>query len=152
MAALAAMRREQYSRYQPVYWRPAADARDKQRPYFAKLVAHDQVICLVSEEAGQVTGFLIAMLTSAPGVYDPGGPTGQIDDFVVLTPERWSTTGVQLLRAALAEVASRGAIQAVVVAGHLDEPKRETLRACGLEIASEWWVTPQGLRPDADQV
>jgi hypothetical protein len=23
--------------------------------------------------------------------------------------------------------------------------KREALRACGLEVASEWWVTPRGL-------
>ena len=33
-----------------------------------------------------------------------------------------------------------------VVTAQLDEPKREALRACGLEVASEWWVTPQGLR------
>ncbi len=145
MATLASMRREQYARYQPVYWRPAADAQEKQRPYFAKLVAHDEVICLVSEEAGQVTGFLIAMLTAAPGVYDPGGLTCQIDDFVVVTAARWPTTGVQLLRAGLAEAARRGAIQAVVVTGHLDQPKREALRACGLDIASEWWVTQQAL-------
>jgi hypothetical protein len=39
----------------------------------------------------------------------------------------------------------RGAVQAVVVTGHLDLPKRELLRACGLEPASEWWVTPQPL-------
>jgi hypothetical protein len=53
---------------------------------------------------------------------------------------------VRLLRAALAEARQRGAVQAVVVTAQLDEPKREALRACGLEVASEWWVTPQGLR------
>ena len=31
--------------------------------------------------------------------------------------------------------------------GHLDQPKRQALQACGLEIASEWWVTPQPLLP-----
>jgi hypothetical protein len=46
---------------------------------------------------------------------------------------------------ALAEAGQRGAVQAVVVTAHLDEPKRQALRACGLEVASEWWVTPQGL-------
>jgi hypothetical protein len=65
----------------------------------------------------------------------------------VVTPAAsWPTTGVQLLRAALAEAGQRGAVQAVVVTAHLDEPKRQALRACGLEVASEWWVTPQGLR------
>jgi hypothetical protein len=103
MATLASMCREQYAEYQPVLRRPAADAQDKQRHYFAKLVAHDGVICLVSEEADQATGFLIAMLAHAPPVYDPGGLTCQIDDFVVVTAARWPTTGVQLLRAGLAE-------------------------------------------------
>jgi hypothetical protein len=147
IASLASNRREQYARYQPLFWRPAAGAEDKHRPYLAKLVASDEVISLVSEEAGEVTGFLIATLTGAPGVYDPGGPTCQIDDFTVVTPGRWPTTGAELLRAGLAEAARRGAIQAVVVSGHLDEPKRQALRACGLDIASEWWVTPQALRP-----
>ena len=149
MATLASTRREQYAKYQPVYWRPAADAQAKQTPYFAKLVAHDKVITLVSEDASRVTGFLIATLSQAPGVYDPGGLTCQIGDFVVVTADRWPTTGIQLLRAGLAEAARRGAIQAVVVTGHLDRPKRQALQACGLDIASEWWVTP-ALQPGPD--
>jgi hypothetical protein len=151
MVTLASMRRAQYAEYQPVFWRPAANAQDEQRPYFTELVARDEVICLVSEEAGQVTGFLIAMLTPAPGVYDPGGPACQIDDFVVITAASWSTTGVPLLRAGLAEAARRGAVQAVVVTAQLDQPKREALRACGLEVGSEWWVTPHGLPPGPHQ-
>lgn len=147
MTSLAAIRREQYARYQPLYWRPAAGAQDKQRPYLASLVASDKVITLVSEDAGQITGFLIATLTGAPPVYDPGGLTCQIDDFVVAPATKWPTTGAVLLRAGLAEAGRQGAIQAVVVTGHLDQPKRQALRACGLEIASEWWVTPRALPP-----
>jgi hypothetical protein len=108
-------------------------------------VSSDGAICLVSEEAGQLTGFLIATLTPPPPVYDPGGLTCQIDDFAVVTAARWPTTGVRLLRAGLARAAQRGAVQAVVVTGHLDRAKRQALRTCGLEIASEWWVTPQPL-------
>ena len=65
----------------------------------------------------------------------------------MVTPAgEWPTTGAELLRAGLADAGRRGAVQAVVVTGHLDQPKREALHACGLEPASEWWVTPQGLR------
>jgi hypothetical protein len=149
MATLASARRERYAKYQPLFWRPAAGAEDKQRAHLAGLVASDKVISLVSEEAGEetgeLTGFLIATLTPAPGVYDPGGLTCQIDDFTMVTADRWPTTGVRLLRAGLAEAARRGGVQAVVVTGHLDQAKREALRACGLEIASEWWVTPHPL-------
>jgi GNAT superfamily N-acetyltransferase len=147
MAALAAIRREQYARYQPLFWRPDAAAPDKHRTYLGRLVASDEVITLVSEEAGQLTGFLIAALHPAPPVYDPGGLTCDIDDFVVTPAGRWMTTGVELLRAALAQAARRGAVQAVVVTAHLDQPKRQALQACGLEVASEWWVTPQALPP-----
>jgi aspartate aminotransferase-like enzyme len=62
-----------------------------------------------------------------------------------LQPSECPTTGVRLLQAALAEAARRGAAQAVVVTARLDEAQRQALRACGLEVASEWWVTPQGL-------
>jgi GNAT superfamily N-acetyltransferase len=145
MTALAGIRRDQYARYQPLFWRPASAAPDRHRTYLGGLVASDEIITLVSEEAGQLTGFLIATLDPAPPVYDPGGLTCQIDDFVVAPAAKWPTTGAELLRAGLAEAGRRGAIQAVVVTGHLDQPKRQALRACGLEIASEWWVIPQVL-------
>lgn len=151
MTTLASIRREQYARYQPLFWRPAAGAQDKHRPHLARLVASDEVISLVSEEAGELTGFLIATLTPAPPVYDPGGLTCQIDDFVVVAAARWPTTGVQLLRAGLAQAARQGAVQAVVVTGHLDRAKRKALRTCGLEVASEWWVTPQPLAQGQQQ-
>jgi GNAT superfamily N-acetyltransferase len=144
MTALAGVRREQYAEYQPLFWRPAAA--EKHRAYLSRIVASDKAITLVSEEGGQLTGFLIASLNAAPPVYDPGGLSCDIDDFVVTPAANWPTTGVQLLRAALAEAGQRGAVQAVVVTAHLDAAKRQALRACGLEIASEWWVTPQGLR------
>jgi hypothetical protein len=141
MVVLADLRRKQYSRYQPQFWRPAADAADQHRPYLASLVASDDVITLVSAEGGHLTGFLIATLTPAPPVYDPGGLTCLIDDFAVASAEKWLTTGVGLLLAGLAAAAARGAVQAVVLTGHLDQAKREALRSCGLEVASEWWVT-----------
>jgi len=145
MTALASIRRDQYARYQPLFWRPAAATPDKHRTYLGSLVTRDEIITLVSEEAGQLTGFLIATLDPAPPVYDPGGLTCQIDDFVVTPATKWPTTGVRLLRAGLAQAGQRGAVQAVVVTAHLDQPKRQALRACGLELASEWWVTPQAL-------
>ena len=137
---MASARRAKYAEYQPVFWRPAADAEQVHRPYLAQLVEDHGVITLVSEESGLMTGFLIATLGNAPYIYDPGGLTCMIDDFVV-PPDRWATTGPLLLRSAIDQAAQRGAVQAVVVTGHLDQPKREALRSCGLSMASEWWVT-----------
>ena len=58
MTALAGIRREQYARYQPLFWRPAAAAAEKHRAYLGRLVASDEVITLVSEEDDRLTGFL----------------------------------------------------------------------------------------------
>jgi ribosomal protein S18 acetylase RimI-like enzyme len=140
IAAMASARRAQYARYQPVFWAPAPGAEEMHKPYLAKLVSDEDVISVVAEEPGTLTGFVIAVITGAPAVYDPGGRTCQIDDFVV-APGRWPSTGRQLLAAALERAADRGAVQAVVVTAHLDVDKREALSACGLSIASEWWVT-----------
>jgi GNAT superfamily N-acetyltransferase len=140
ITALASDRRSRYAGYQPVFWRPAANAEDVHRPYLAGLVSNDDVLTLVRDDDGTVAGFLIATFGDAPAVYDPGGRTCTIDDFVV-APGRWPTTGAQLLRSAIDGAAARGAIQAVVVTANLDEPEREALRSCGLSIASEWWVT-----------
>jgi hypothetical protein len=44
---------------------------------------------------------------------------------------------------AVRQVARRqGAVQIVVVCGHLDDAKRSALASSGLQIASEWWVAP----------
>jgi hypothetical protein len=140
MTAMATDRRSRYAKYQPVFWRPASDAEQVHRPYLAELIDDQEVITLVSDDSSRVVGFLIATIGDAPAVYDPGGQTCMVDDFVVAAG-RWATTGVLLLRSAIEHAARRRAIQAVVVTGHLDQDKREALKTCGLSIASEWWVT-----------
>jgi hypothetical protein len=76
MTALASIRRDQYARYQPLFWRPASAAPGKHRTYLGGLVASDEIITLVSEEAGQLTGYLFATLDPAPhrALVNPGPP------------------------------------------------------------------------------
>jgi GNAT superfamily N-acetyltransferase len=142
MVELAARKRTEYESYQPVFWHPADDARTKQKPFFEYLLRQANVIALVHDEAGTIDGFVIASLVPAPPVYNPGGPTCFIDDFTVTDSEQWQDIGRALLREAIRSAKERGAAQAVVVCGHLDEPKRAILRSEGLAIASEWFVKP----------
>lgn len=139
---LGEARRRQYAEYQPVFWRPATDATDKQRPYLAKLIEDNAVITVVADTGGTLAGFAVGTIVAAPPVYDPGGPTCVIDDFAVAFPEQWPTVGVDLLGALRRAARERGAAQVVVVCGHLDGPKRTALEHSGLSIASEWWVAP----------
>jgi GNAT superfamily N-acetyltransferase len=96
-------------------------------------------IVLVYENAGVVRDFIIAILIEAPPVYAPGGKTCLIDDFAV-TESDWDKAGRALMDEAHEVARAAGAIQAVVVCGHLDEAKRAFLDSQGLSIASEWFV------------
>ena len=142
MVALSERKRTEYAAYQPVFWRKAADSVAAQTPYFHHLLARDNILARVAEHAGTVVGFVIAAIVPTPEVYDPGGPTCMIDDFCVADATTWPTVGAALLADVQAAAAARGAVQSVVVCGHLDEPKRAFLRGAGLSLASEWYVGP----------
>jgi GNAT superfamily N-acetyltransferase len=140
MLDLAEQRRVEYARYQPRFWNPAPDARLAQSGYFAQLFEAPEVLTAVCLHDAQLSGFLIARLVPAPPVYQPGGLTCLIDDFCLAAPQGWTTLGRQLLEHIYAQARQRGATQAVVVCGHLDQPKREMLFATGATLASEWFV------------
>src|SRR3712207_6165929 len=142
MVELSERKREQYARFQPVFWRKATDSRERHTTYLAGLVARGQHLALVSEAAGALDGFLIAAPRPAPPVYDPGGLTCLVDDFVVADEARWDDVGSALLRRAGEEARRRDAVQLVVVCAHLDAPKRAMLASAGFSVASEWHVRP----------
>lgn len=142
VAALAAARRRAYEAHQPRFWREAENALARHTAHLHTLVDDADHVFLVAVAAGRVAGFAIGRLVAAPPVYDPGGPTLLVDDFAVERPEAWASLGRVLLRDLTDVARSRGAVQAVVVAGRHDEPKRVALRAAGLAVASEWWTTP----------
>ena len=142
MTLLAEKKRSEYEQYEPNFWRAAKDAAQKQAPYFRDQLGEEDTICLVAEYEGQVTGFVIAKMVTAPPVYDPGSLVCMIDDFVVVAPDRWACAGKGLLQEVRRRAQSLGASLSVVVCGHLDEAKREMLRAAGFTIASEWYVSP----------
>ncbi len=142
MVQLSDAKRTEYERYAPTFWRKAPNGAELQRPYFRTLIVKDEIIALVYEEAGSIEGFIIASVTDAPPVYDPGSRVIVVDDFTVSQAEQWRTIGATLLAEAQHRARERGADLAIVVCGHLDEPKRAMLRACGFSIASEWYVYP----------
>ncbi len=139
---LAASARADLAVHQPVFWHPAADARDRHRRFLAGQIADEDVISLVATDLETVVGFAIGVLHPSPPVYDPGGPTCTVDDFTVDHATRWATTGGDLLRQLCVRAVARGAVQ-VVVADH-DHAKQAALAAAGLTAASQWWTAPIG--------
>jgi len=149
MVALSEQKRTEYAAYQPRFWRKTENSAAVQTPYFHRLLTQENVLALIALQDAAVVGFVIASLVPAPPVYDPGGLTCLIDDFCVAQPDLWQTAGRDLIQAVTEGAAARGAVQAVVVCGHLDEPKRTLLRDRGMRIASEWYVMSIGESIDA---
>ena len=141
MVELSEKKRTEYEQQQPIFWRKARDSASAQKPYFEHLLTLDSTIVLVYECEGTIQGFVIASLHTAPPVYDPGGLTCNIDDFVVGHSDLWSSVGRALLDRATIEARARKAVQVVVVTGGHDRQKREMLSTMGLSLASEWWVS-----------
>ena len=139
---LANAKRLEYQTYQPVFWRVAEDAIAQQADYIASQIVDEKVIALVATSESKIVGFVIGRLVSAPPVYNPGGLTCSIDDFVVNRDDLWETVGVDLLDQVRKLAVSKGAVQIVVVCGHHDESKKKALQKSSLTIASEWWVAP----------
>ncbi len=140
IAALAQDMRLAHEKVQPRFWRVAAGAREVHEPYLAHLVQDPAVISLVAKSDGVLVGYLVATVVDAPPVYEPGGPTGLVDDFAVASEVLWDSAGRDLLAEARVQLAGRGARQVVVVAGHHDEAKLRALLGAGLSRASEWLV------------
>ncbi len=133
-------RRQQYEEYQPRFWRRAANPRGKEREHLEELLHDASAIVLVHDRDGRVDGVAVGVLEQAPPMYDPGGLTCIIDDFVVAAQDLWGTVGVELLGAMSRQARRRGAALAVVVSGHLDRQKRAILAVSGFSIFSEWYA------------
>ena len=141
MTELADLKRTEYERFSPTFWRKAEGAVAGQTAFFETLLERPNVIALVWDE-GEMDGLIIGSVVPPPPVYNPGKNVCVIDDFVVSSPDKWATVGTALLNAARERAGEQGANLSVVISAHLDEPKRAMLRENGFSIASEWYVNP----------
>lgn len=132
MVDLSEQKRSQYETFQPLFWRKANDARERQLPFFEAQLQNEHLVMLVYESAGRIDGFIIANLRS--------GRKCDIDDFVVADAETWPTTGQALLHAAGAVAKERGIAKVEVVCGHLDRPKQAMLTRAGLTLETYWFT------------
>jgi ribosomal protein S18 acetylase RimI-like enzyme len=139
---LVERQRRQFQKYQPTFWRKAADSAEMTRSFFTGLLSEAETFFLVATEGSQLQGFLIARKFPTPPVFAPGGETYLVDDFCVLESHHWLTVGEALLSHASTLIHEAGAAQIVVVGADRDLAKAEMLRRSDLTIASNWWTKP----------
>ena len=141
MVAILETKRIEYQGYEPVFWNKAANSAEIQTGFFTYLLdQQDKTTMFAAEIAGKLAGFLIATLTPAPPIVDPGGPTATIDDFHVAHPEYWESVGEALIEHAMAYGRNQGWRQAIVVCPHQERAKAGFLADKDLSLTTEWWT------------
>jgi hypothetical protein len=136
-AELMEARRQQYARYSPVFWRPAANVTGQHARFLRGLTSSADNVALRTEN-----GFIISCRRQAEGF---------VDDFAVGSAGSWAQEGTALLIEAAARMARTGAdaITAMrVVTAQADLPKVSMLEHAGLQLVERWWV--RGVRPTAE--
>lgn len=97
-----------------------------------------QPIAFVMEEAGQIKGFVVGQVVSAPPVYNPGGKVCLVDFLCVAKPQDWSSVGRLLAQAAEIHTSLLGGILVRVECRRTDDLKRKALLKLGYSVASDW--------------
>ena len=150
---LSRRKRHDYARYQPVFWRPADGAEEKQLDFFGWLLQQEAPLLFVSEASdGSLNGFIIALRTERLPLNDPALRLGHglhIDDFVVGNDSLWSTAGRELLFAAIATHAERVGDDATVnvLSGAHDTAKRSLMESdANMRSLFSWDILPAGNR------
>ncbi len=142
MVALITEERKDLTARQPVFWRPAQDAPAATKKYFQYLLRQQTTFGFVAEEDGKVVGFAIGYDMTPPPVYDPGGPTVMIDDWVVPPRDDRAHVLGALYHAVEGAARSAGAKQVVCVAVTHDADKQKFLKTHDLANVAAWWAKP----------
>ena len=126
------LRRQDYARYSPVFWRPAQGVVGLHERYLRRQISSGINVALRTRH-----GFIICQ---------PRESEGFVDDFTVEPPGTWDVDGAALLLAAAQRLAAvRGVSAMRVVTAHADQAKVAMLSSLSLSLAEQWWV--RELRP-----
>lgn len=140
IALLAAQKRRQYEKFQPVFHKESEKALELHTAFLKDALPKENNLVWVCETSGHIDGFVIGTIVNAPPVYAAGGKICFVDDFMVKSPDLWATVGRELLNKVMAEAKGKGAVLANVVCGPLDQPKRNLLAGTHFQVASEWHI------------
>jgi hypothetical protein len=125
-ARLMEHRRQLYSDYSPVFWRPAQGLVEGHARFLAFCSQREGAVALRTER-----GFILSSAQEGRCF---------VDDFAVDAPSLWPSQGRDLLMTAWRRARSAEQRTLRVVSARRDEPKRRMLIDIGLTAVARWWV------------
>lgn len=142
-ADFAETRRAEYERYSPIFWRRAADARERHAPFLRSCLESADYAAFAAVRGAAVVGVILAHRHGAPPPFrDDPEPMWFVDDFYLAPTERWESAGVALLGAVTEAARAGGASRILVVGAQRDLPNRTFLLGAGYTVAAAWWAHP----------
>lgn len=137
MVELGDQRRERYQHHAIRPWSPVTDARERHRTYLEGTVDDPSSAALVAVRDGKLRGYLCCTLATSPGLYDPGGPVGRVEDFAVSEAREWTLAAQALFTAARRRLRESGAVSVLVTTDGCDSAERAFLWRIGMSLESE---------------
>ncbi|AIL66013.1 putative acetyltransferase [Rickettsiales bacterium Ac37b] len=142
--ALSALKRTQYEKVQPLFWKKAVNSDQSQYEYFMQELHvskqdDSHIIMLTYKDGKSVKGFITGYVKELPVEYEKK-KICVIDDFMVLKPELWLSVGKELYLEMAYIAFKKGAVGIKVVCGTHDIPKIKLMQDLNLMLASNWWT------------
>ena len=138
MVELSDQKRTAYAKVQPQFWCKSINANVSQIEWFHSLLTNPQYLIYVALDNNILVGFIIGQIISSPEVYNPGGFTLSIDDFVV-KDERYNDIGKLLLDNISVQAKKCSCVQIIIVTGAHDKAKKQFLNSYETKLVSEWY-------------
>lgn len=139
IVALIESRRQRLADWEPNFWRKAEASADMSKAFLPTLIDDPASTLLVAYEGTLLGGCLQFKPTFVPPVYDPGGTTWMIDDFVVAN-DRWDAFGVTLLLALKAKTIEQSPGQLIFPVPFKDDAAMDFFKQQGLSPTTMWWT------------
>ena len=139
IVALIETRRQQLADWEPRFWRKAEASADMSKAFLPTLIDDPGSTLLVAYQGSDLVGCLQFKPTFVPPVYDPGGTTWMIDDFVVAN-DQWDAVGTALLSALRSKTTELSQGQLIFPVPYKDDAAMDFFQRQGLSPTTMWWT------------
>jgi hypothetical protein len=139
MIGLLEQKRLQLQNWEPRFWRKSEASADISKAFLGTLIDDATTTVLVAEIDRSIWGCLQFKPAFVPPVYEPGGTTWMVDDFVV-SDGKWATVGLALLQSLRSRTIDLRDGQLIFPVPIKDTEASQFFETNGLSPTTTWWT------------
>mgnify|MGYP001799395727 CR=1 FL=1 len=140
-------RRSELETWAPKFWKKSPKSAAISSAFFKTLLEDPNVTVLVAQDEAAIVGCLQYRPTFVPPVYEPGGTTWMVDDFVVSAND-WDGVGKAMLSELEARTIDETDGQLIFPVPKKDDAASGFFETAGLMPTTVWWTHSKPDRGD----